>query len=964
MKILERNVYVGPSLYAHFPVIKLVMDLGVLEAWPTGRLGAAFVDGLIAALPGLQEHGCSYREPGGFIRRMRGSTGADADGGAADPDGTWLGHVFEHVAIELQNIAGEDVSFGKTRSVDGQPGVYTVVYEYAQRDEGIEAGELAIRLLASLLPAELRPEGALPDGWNWAPARTDYIRYAQRRALGPSTAALVKAAEERNIPWLRLNEQSLIQLGHGKFQQRIQATVTGRTSYIAVELAQDKEETNKILANTGLPVPKQELVRSAERAVQAAERLGYPVVTKPYNGNHGRGISIALQNADEVKAGYDAAAEHSSSVIVETYLHGDDHRLLVVNGELIAATRRTPGRVVGDGLHTIRQLVETVNADPRRGVGHEKVMTRIELDAQADLMLARQALTLDSVPGRDQSVLLRSTANLSTGGTATDVTDVIHPDNREMAVRAITAIGLDVGGVDFLCPDISESYKAVENKGSGICEVNAAPGFRMHVAPSVGTPRDAAGPVIDMLFPQGSPARVPIACITGTNGKTTTSRMLAHITKMAGYTPGLTTTDGVYIDGQRTVEGDMTGPVATRMVLADPKIDIAVLEVARGGLLRAGMGVPFVNVGAVLNVKSDHLGMKGIDTLEQLAEVKRILVEVARDCAVLNADDDNVIRMSAHTEAKHLCYVTLNPQHAKTGGFMREHIRAGGRACALEHGVNGQMITLYDKGRHIPLMWTHLIPATLEGRAMHNVQNAMFAAALAFSLDIKLDAIRQGLRTFDTTFFQAPGRMNVYDEHPFKVIFDYAHNAHAVGAMADLASRLDVRGRRMVVVAGPGDRRDEDIRAIAEAVAGRFDHYICRRDDALRGRASDEVPKMIAAALREHGVADSAITIIPDEQEAIDAALKMGEPGDLLLVFADALTRSWKQVTKFRAAGSPAVATAPTTAPAAAPKAANAKPAEAAEDSFAQAAADYGAPLAAGFVRDERGLRFVGDAGD
>ena len=476
----------------------------------------------------------------------------------------------------------------------------------------------------------------------------------------------------------------------------------------------------------------------------------------------------------------------------------------------------------------------------------------------------------------------------------------------------------------------------------------------MHVAPSEGTPRDAAGPVIDMLFPAGSSARVPIAAITGTNGKTTTSRMLAHITKMAGFTPGLTTTDGVYIDGQRTVEGDMTGPVATRMVLADPKIDMAVLEIARGGLLRAGMGVPFVNVGAVLNVKSDHLGMKGIDTLEQLAEVKRIIVEVAKDCAVLNADDDNVIRMSAHTDAKHLCYVTTNPQHA----VVREHIRAGGRACALEAGVNGQMITLYDKGRHIPLMWTHLIPATLEGRAMHNVQNAMFAAALAFSLDIKLDAIRQGLRTFDTTFFQAPGRMNVYDEHPFKVIFDYAHNAHAVGVMADLAERLDVRGRRIVVVAGPGDRRDEDIRDIALAVAGRFDHYICRRDDGLRGRASDEVPNMIAAVLRERGVPDSAITRIPDEQEAIDAALRMGQPGDLLLVFADALTRSWKQVTKFRPEGS----TAPE---AAAPvKRTLAVAAEDVGDEAAAPLSDDGSLLAAGFVRDERGLRFVGEAAD
>jgi cyanophycin synthetase len=948
MRILERNVYVGPSQYARFPVIKVLLDLGALEQWPTGKLGAAFVDGLVEALPSLREHGCSYREPGGLLRRMR------------EEQGTWLGHVFEHVAIELQNIAGEDVSFGKTRSTD-TPGVYTVIYEYAQRDEGIAAGELAIQLLSSLLPLELRPAGSVPPGWEWAAKRDEYIRYAQRRALGPSTASLVKAAEEREIPWLRLNEQSLIQLGHGKFQQRIQATVTGRTSHIAVELAQDKEETNKILANCGLPVPKQELVRSADRAVRAAERLGYPVVTKPYDGNHGRGISIGLRSAEEVRAGFELAAAHSNSVIVETYLHGDDHRLLVVNGELIAATRRTPGRVIGDGRLTVSELIDEVNRDPRRGVGHEKVMTRLELDAQAETMLARQGLTAQSVPDAGQSVLLRSTANLSTGGTATDVTDIIHPDNREMAIRAVTAIGLDVGGVDFLCPDIAESYKTV---GGGICEINAAPGFRMHVAPSEGTPRDAAGPVIDMLFPPGAPSRVPIACITGTNGKTTTSRMLAHIAKMAGFTPGLTTTDGVYIDGQRTVEGDMTGPVATRMVLADARIDIAVLEVARGGLLRAGMGVPFANVGAVLNVQSDHLGLKGIDTLEQLAEVKRIVVEVARDCAILNADDENTIRMSAHTDAKHLCYVTVNPQHA----VVREHVRAGGRACALEAGVNGQMITLYDKGRHIPLMWTHLIPATLEGRAMHNVQNAMFAAALAFSLDIKLDAIRQGLRTFDSTFFQAPGRMNVYSEHPFKVIFDYAHNAHAVSAMTDLATRLDVRGRRIVVLAGPGDRRDEDIRAIAAAAAGRFDYYICRRDDGLRGRGPDEVPQLLASELRERGVLPEAIEIIPDEQEAIAAALAMGRPGDLLMVFADALTRSWKQVIKFKPAQG-ALADEPSAAGTGAPQA----PVNAALGGVQEravngdgvaAAFDDAALESKGFVRDERGLRFVAEAAD
>src|SRR4026209_848651 len=377
--------------------------------------------------------------------------------------------------------------------------------------------------------------------------------------------------------------------------------------------------------------------------------------------------------------------------------------------------------------------------------------------------------------------------------------------------------------------------------------------------------------------------------------------MLAHIAKMAGFTPGLTTTDGVYIDGQRTVQGDMTGPVSAQMVLGDPQIDFAVLETARGGLLRAGMGVHEVNVGAVLNVQSDHLGLKGIDTLEQLAEVKRVVVEAATDCAVLNADDALVARMSGYTDAASLCYLPLNPSHA----LVREHIRAGGRACALEAGVNGQMITLYDKGSHIPLLRTHLIPATLEGRALHNVQNAMFAAAIAFSLGIKLDAIRQGMRTFDTTFVQAPGRMNVFNEHPFKVLFDYGHNAHAVSVMADLAQRLDVTGRRIVVVAGPGDRRDEDLHAIAKAVAGRFDHYICRRDDNLRDRASDEVPRMIATALIGEGVLNKQISIIPDEQEAIDAALNMGQPGDLLLVFADALVRSWKQITKFRPAGAP-----------------------------------------------------------
>jgi cyanophycin synthetase len=592
------------------------------------------------------------------------------------------------------------------------------------------------------------------------------------------------------------------------------------------------------------------------------------------------------------------AREHSRSVIVESFISGEDHRMLVINGELVAVAKRVPGHVVGDGIHTIEQLVDEVNQDPRRGVGHEKALTRLLFDHQAESLLSAKGYTRETVPATGERVFLRSTGNLSTGGTATDMTDQVHPDNVEMAVRAVKAIGLDVGGVDFLTGDITESYKEA---GGGICEVNAAPGFRMHMAPSEGRPRDVGGRVMDMLFPPGSPSRIPIAALTGTNGKTTTARMLAHLQKLAGHHVGLTSTDGVYIDGQRTVPGDMTGPVATRMVLSDPSVDVAVLEIARGGLLRAGMGVRHCDVGAVLNVKADHLGLRGIGTLDQLAEVKRIVVEVARDTAILNADDPLCLKMADYTEAKHLCYVTMNPKHELVG----EHIQAGGRGVVLESGIKGQMITLYDHGAHIPLLWTHLIPATLEGRALHNVQNAMFAAAMAFSMGLKLEDIRHGLRTFDTTFFQAPGRMNIYDEHSFKVILDYGHNPAAVEAMCELVERLDVTGRRLCVIAAPGDRRDQDIAEIGRIVAGRFDHYICRRDDQLRGRRPDEVPQLLRQALIDKGVPADHIEVIPDEQAAVDAALREADAGDLLLIFADAITRSWKQVIQFRPDAAP-----------------------------------------------------------
>ena len=648
MKIESTNVFVGPNMFARFPVIRHILDLGELEHWPTVRLGDDFLDPLLAHLPGLHDHGCSYREPGGFIRRLN------------EDEGTWLGHVMEHVALELQNVAGSDVTFGRTRSIDGRPGFYNMVFQYKDATVGREASNLALNLLHSLLPADIKPAEAPPVDWDFSEARDRFIRFAQRREFGPSTGSLVRAAEARNIPWLRLNGYSLVQFGQGRYQQRIQATTTGRTSNIAVELASDKEETNGILRDLGLPVPAQMLARTAQDAVRAAERIGYPVVVKPLSGNHGRGVSINLRTAAEVETGFAKASEHGDTIIVESYIEGFDHRLLVVNGQLVAAAKRVPGHVVGDGETTIERLVEIVNEDPRRGVGHEKVLTRLEFDHQAERLLAKLGYDKDTVPAKGEMVYLRSTANLSTGGTAIDVTDVIHADNREMAIRAIRAIDLDIGGVDFLTRDITESYR---HAGGGICEVNAGPGFRMHVAPSEGTPRDVAGPVIDMLFPPDKPSRIPIAAVTGTNGKTTTARMLAHILKMSGRTVGLTSTDGVYIDGKLSVPGDMTGPVSAQMILRDPSVDAAVMETARGGMLRSGLGFQECNVAACLNVSADHLGLRGMETVEDLAEVKRVPIEIATDAAVLNADDPLCLQMADYTDAAKLSYVTMNPSH-------------------------------------------------------------------------------------------------------------------------------------------------------------------------------------------------------------------------------------------------------------------------------------------------------------
>ena len=886
MKIVSTNVFVGPNVWAGFPVIRHVVDLGVLEHWPSARIGAAFIDALVAALPGLAEHGCSYREPGGFIRRLR------------EGEGTWLGHVWEHCALEVQGEAGSDVSFGRTRST-GQPGQYNMVYAYRQRDVGLDAGALALRLLMHLLPDDLKAQVdyAFDPLFDWADELKSFVLSAQRREFGPSTASLVKAAEDRDIPWLRLNDYSLVQFGHGKYQRRIQATITSETRCIAVEIAGDKSDTHNLLNDLGLPVPQQRVVYSAKDAIRAAERINYPVVIKPLDANHGRGVSINLTTPAQIEIAFEEAREQGKSraILVEQFITGHDHRMLVVDGVLVAVAKRVPGHVVGDGKQTITQLIEEVNSDPRRGIGHQKVLTNLELDSQAARLMTAAGVTEASVLPAGQILYLRSTANLSTGGTAIDMTDVVHPDNRDMAERAVRAIGLDVGGVDFLIDDITRSYKDI---GGAIVEVNAAPGFRMHVAPSEGTPRDVAGRVIDMLFPLGSKARIPIGAITGTNGKTTTSRMLGHIMKSCGHIVGMTSTDGVYVDGKLTVKGDMTGPTSAQMVLRDPSVDFAVMETARGGLVRAGLGYPRSDVAACLNVTSDHLGLGGINTIEDLAKVKRVVIESATDTVVLNADDIHCLRMADFSHADAICYVTMNADHS----LVKEHIRAGGRAVVLEKGMNGDMITIYSKGTHLPVLWSHLIPATLEGKASYNVQNAMFAAAMAFSFGVDLDNIRHGLRTFDTSFFQVPGRTNVFDEHPFKVILDYAHNAAAFAALSDLVDRLEVSGRRILVVSVPGDRRDADVLEATRILAPHFDHFICKADANRRGRGLDEIPNMLRYGLLQHGIAADAITVIPDEEPALAHALGMAREGDLVVINGDDTVRCWKQIIYFKQA--------------------------------------------------------------
>lgn len=892
----EVRVYRGPNPYGYRPVVRVKLDLGELEAHPTDRL-PGFTERLLSVVPTLNEHGCSYGVPGGFVRRMR--------------EGTWLGHVIEHVAIELQCLAGTPVTYGRTRGVKNRPGTYNIVYSYLEESVGLLAGLIATRLVCALLPEPLgtvqglerllpredEPPFGVTEPFDFEREMNALIRMAQRLALGPTTQSLVSEAMRRGIPAIRLDDQSLVQLGYGRFQQRIRASVTEKTSHIALDTARNKALTTRLLGDAGLPVPKQRVVRDENDALAAARRIGYPVVTKPLDGNHGRGVGLNLTDEASVRWGFQQAREHGSRIVVEQFFRGNDYRVLVVNGEVVAASHRVPAAVLGDGRRSISELVDEVNADPRRGIGHEKVMTKIGLGSQAHRLLEAAGLTLDSIPAEGETVFLAATANMSTGGSAIDVTDAIHPENREICRRAALIVGLDVAGIDLITPDISKPLRDV---GGGICEVNAGPGFRMHLQPSQGKPRNVAKPVIDMLFPDSAPCRIPIVAITGTNGKTTTSRMVAHILKMTGKRVGLTTSSGIYVDGESYLEGDTTGPRSARMVLQDPTIDAAVLETARGGILREGLGFDRCDVGCVLNVSEDHLGVGGIETIDELAWVKSLVVEVVDDdgVSVLNADDPLVMRMRRRSGGRTVLF-SMNGANACPRA-LRRHIADGGAAVVLQSGVKGDMLTIYDGEHYLPLLWAHEIPATVGGAAKFNVQNSLAAAAIAYGLGIPVETIRQALRTFVTTFHHNPGRLNVYDGHPFRVILDYAHNPDGMRKFVEMVRTLRPQHNRVIAVAtGTGDRRDEDIRELGRILGPAVDELIIKETTLLRGRPPGDIPRLVREGAVEVGLAEDRITLMEHECESVIEAMRRATPNDLILVFCDNYKICWKCITVF-----------------------------------------------------------------
>jgi cyanophycin synthetase len=867
MKILDIKVLKGPNYWSirRTKLIQMRIDLEEMEHRPTHTIDG-FRERLEKMFPTLYEHRCSVGTPGGFFQRVE--------------EGTWMGHVIEHIALELQTLAGMDCGFGRTRGTGNKEGEYFVVFSYMEEDAGIYTAKACLRIAEALINNTPYP---LEEDIQ----RLREIREDTR--LGPSTGCIVDEAVRRDIPFIRLNKQSLVQLGYGVHQKRIRATIASTTSNIAVDIACDKEETKMLLEAAEIPVPRGTVVRTIEGVKEAIERFGYPLVIKPVDGNHGKGNTTNITSWEQAEKAFEAAKQYNRTLIVEKFITGYDFRALVINYKFICAALRTPASVVGDGMHSIQWLVDETNKDPRRGFGHEKVLTQIKIDDFAWKMLNDIGYTLETVPAKGERVLLKPTANLSTGGTSTDVTDEVHPANIFLFERIAKIIGLDICGIDIMANDLRTP---ITENGGAILEVNAAPGFRMHIDPAEGLPRNVAEPVVDMLFPRGHSGRIPIVAVTGTNGKTTTTRLTAHIAKQAGKKVGYTTSDGVYIQNQLMMKGDCTGPLSSQFVLKDPTVDFAVLECARGGILKSGLAFENCNVAIVTNVAADHIGLGGIHTVEQMAKVKSVVPETVfpHGFAILNADDDLVYKMKEGLGCK-IALFSMDEQNPR----IREHCQGGGMAAVYENGY----ISLLKGTWKIRVMPVKDIPITFEGKALHNINNCLPAVLATYLFrDITIEDIRAALGSFIPSSTQTPGRLNFFQFRDFTFLADFAHNPHGLKLLGEFVRKLDYP-LHVGVISGTGDRRDEDIRELGAISATYFDEIIIRCDKNLRGRTAEEIIGLLKEGI-EKVKPGMPTTTIANENAALEYIYANPKKGALYTIMCDVVAGALDKIRELK----------------------------------------------------------------
>ncbi len=857
MKILKIQALRGPNIWSvrRKKLIQMRLDLEDMEQRPTNTI-EGFRERIEKMFPTMYEHRCSEGVPGGFFARVE--------------RGTWMGHVIEHIALEIQTLAGMETGFGRTRETK-DPGVYNVVFSYVEESVGEYAAEAAVRIAEALISGE-------DYDLNADIQKMKEIR--ERVRLGPSTGSIVEEAVSRDIPWIRLGTNSLVQLGYGVNQMRFQATITCQTSHIAVDIACDKEATKRMLDNASIPVAKGDICVDEEDLESTIRKIGYPIVIKPLDGNHGKGASINVKDWESAKAGLVHAKQYSRRVIVEKFITGFDFRVLVINNKIVAAAKRVPAHVVGDGQHTIQELIDIENQDPRRGYGHENVLTEITVDRDTLDLLTKEGLTVESVPENGKIVYLKSTANLSTGGTSVDVTDMMHPENIFLAERISRVIGLDVCGIDIMAENLTQPLK--EN-GGVILEVNAAPGFRMHLAPSEGLPRNVAAPVIDMLYPPGKPSRIPIIAVTGTNGKTTTTRLLAHIVKNNNYKVGFTTSDGIYIQNHMLEKGDTTGPFSAEYILKDPTVEFAVLETARGGILRSGLGFSRCDIGIITNIQADHLGLNDIHDLDDLARVKKVVVNsVKKDgWAVLNADDEQC-RKIGDTLDCNVAYFSMD----EDSPFVKKLAKENQIVAVFENGF----VTIKKGDWKIRIERVSQIPLTLGGKAKFMIANVLAATLASYLYGFKTEDISLSLQTFIPSVAQTPGRMNIFEFKNFKVMIDFAHNPSGYLAIEDYLQTID-SPNKIGIISGVGDRRDEDIKECG-LIAGRmFDHIIIRQEKHLRGRTEQEIIDLIVEGINS-SKRKVTYEIIPKEIEALKHAINIAEEGTYITALSDVISNA------------------------------------------------------------------------